>query len=325
MHELQTYFQLLDYGDDMHFEANDSGVISLETNVPELNNDQNLIIQAANRLRDFYQSRLQTHPLETGQLHANQKPVHEQSNNQKPVHKQSVIVQQNDQGADPLGCHSQHVHTETGTYHSRQFGAHIRVEKRIPVGGGLGGGSSNAATTLLALNQLWHLGLSMGELTQIGQELGADVPIFVRGQSAWAEGTGELITPLSAKPMSQWYLVLCPDCRVSTKKIFNNKGLTRNRPKCKISLAFADGSQQLDFSQRFTNDCEAVTKALYPEVQKSCELLAKEQKAAFTRMSGTGACVFGAFVSEDSAKNALAKLPNGIKAFVAKGINCQKH
>lgn len=279
MHELQTYFQLLDYGDDMHFEANDSGVITLETNWPELNNDQNLIIQAANRLRDCL------------------------FNKRQPLNKQQSLNRRQVTQAP--------------------FGVHIRVLKRIPMGGGLGGGSSNAATTLLALNQLWHLGLSTDELADIGQKLGADVPIFVQGQSAWAEGTGELITPLSAKPRSQWYLVLCPDCRVSTKKIFNNKGLTRNRPKCRIGLAFAADSGQLDFSQPFTNDCEAITKALYPEVEQSCDLLANEQEAEFTRMSGTGACVFGAFLTEDSANSALKRLPSNVNAFVAEGIGCR--
>lgn len=190
-------------------------------------------------------------------------------------------------------------------------GVSILVDKKIPMGGGLGGGSSNAATTLLGLNHLWQLGLSLDALAALGLKLGADVPVFVKGQAAWAEGIGEKLTP--ADPPEDWFLVLVPNCNISTAKIFQHQRLTRDTRRSRIAPAF-DGNHP-----DYKNDCEAVVCSLYPEVAASIEWLRSQSGNA--RLTGTGACIFSRLPTESRALAVLQNKPSGIKGFVAKGLN----
>lgn len=187
-------------------------------------------------------------------------------------------------------------------------GARIRLKKILPMGGGLGGGSSNAATALIGLNHLWQTQLSEDELAELGLQLGADVPIFVRGRAAWAEGVGEQLTDMMDLE-ENWFVVVVPDCHVNTGEIFSHKDLTRDTPKCRMSAALRGEGR---------NDCESVVCKLYQEVSNSLNLLKNFGSA---RMTGTGACVFLEVNSESEANSVLAKLPAEIEAFVAKGIN----
>ena len=242
-HELQTIFQIIDYCDRLHFESNDSGILTLHCDIPELNGDDNLILRAARSLRD------------------------------------------------KSGC---------------TMGADITLAKHIPMGAGLGGGSSNAATALLALNRLWKTGLSNEELCALGVRLGADVPLFVKGQSAWAEGIGEILTPIDLK--QKFYLVVTPDCHVSTKDIFSNQQLTRNTTAIKMA-AFLAGQTR--------NDCENIVRELYPLVDEALKWLNQHVDA---RMTGTGASVFAGFDSEEEARVLRQQLPKGWRGFVARGL-----
>jgi 4-diphosphocytidyl-2-C-methyl-D-erythritol kinase len=242
-HELQTLFQLLDWGDTLQIDEAAPGTVTLDCNgdalgIPERDN---IVLRAARLL----------------------------------------------QTADR--------------------GAHIRLHKRIPAGGGLGGGSSDAASTLLGLNRLWRLGLSVEELQQLGAELGADVPVFVAGHSAWAEGVGEILTPVSLP--ANWYLVIAPDCHVSTAEIFSHQQLTRNTSPIKIA-AFFEGHSR--------NDCQDLVAKLYPEVANALNWLNKFGDA---RMTGTGSCVFARFDNEAEARSAEGQLPAHWRGFVARGIN----
>jgi len=189
-------------------------------------------------------------------------------------------------------------------------GVTIHLKKRLPMGGGLGGGSSNAATTLVGLNHLWQLGLSEDELASTGLALGADVPVFVRGHAAIGEGVGEILT--AANPPEDWFLVLKPDCEINTGKIFSEQGLTRDTPKMKIRPAFEGDAS------RYRNDCEDVVCELYPEVKKSLRWLSQFGPA---RLTGTGACIFGRFPTESAARIIWESKPSGITGFVAKGVN----
>ena len=189
-------------------------------------------------------------------------------------------------------------------------GVSIRINKRLPMGGGLGGGSSNAATTLVGLNHLWHLGLSEDQLADLGLQLGADVPVFVRGRAAFGEGVGEILTP--ANPPEDWFVVLKPACEINTGKIFSAQGLTRDTPKMTIAPAFEGDAS------RYRNDCEDVVCELYPEVKKSLEWLSQFGPA---RLTGTGACIFGRFPTESAARIIWESKPSGITGFVAKGVN----
>jgi 4-diphosphocytidyl-2-C-methyl-D-erythritol kinase len=243
-HQLQTLFQLLDFGDMMDFAVDPSGEIDVSCPGLELAPQQNLVSRAAKLL----------------QLHT--------------------------------GC--------TG-------GARIQLEKRIPVGGGLGGGSSNAATTLLALNQLWELNLARGELAQLGLSLGADVPVFVHGHSAWAEGVGEHLQTLALE--KSWYVVISPAVAVSTAEVFSSQQLTRNTPPIKIATFFALGGR---------NDCESVVRNLYPAVDKALNWLEKFGQA---KLTGTGACVFARFAREQQAQAVYQQLPTNWEGFNAQGVN----
>ncbi len=188
-----------------------------------------------------------------------------------------------------------------------QLGADINLQKRLPAGGGLGGGSSDAATTLVALNHLWGLGLTVDQLADIGLKLGADVPVFVRGSAAWAEGVGEQLTVI--EPEELWYLVIHPDCFVSTQKVFNSSDLTRNTPAIRIRDFLEGGGH---------NDCESVVRNLYPEVAKALDWLGQFAEA---KMTGTGSCLFASFDKQQQAESVYKKLPQGWKGFVVKGLN----
>ncbi|MGR7920410.1 4-(cytidine 5'-diphospho)-2-C-methyl-D-erythritol kinase [Zobellella denitrificans] len=186
-------------------------------------------------------------------------------------------------------------------------GARIHLTKRLPMGGGLGGGSSDAATTLVALNRLWQLGLGQEQLARLGRRLGADVPVFVRGRAAFAEGIGDILTP--AAPPEPWYLVLHPGINVATAAIFSDPDLPRS------SLVL---SLEQRLAQPWENDCEALVKKRHPEVAK---LLGWLLEYAPSRMTGTGACIFASFDSREAAEKALAAAPADSAGFVAKGCN----
>jgi len=200
-----------------------------------------------------------------------------------------------------------------------KLGVNITIEKRIPMGGGLGGGSSDAATMLLALNQLWSLQLTRQQLMQIGLTLGADVPVFIFGQTAWAEGVGELLTAIDLPPnmQTQTYLVLTPHENVPTAQIFANSGLTRDTKPLKI----ADFSSQAN-SSLFKNDLEKVVCEEFPSVASTLAWLNQYGKA---RMSGSGASVFVSVNSEQEAVELLAKKPTHTSGFVAKGLQYHPH
>jgi 4-diphosphocytidyl-2-C-methyl-D-erythritol kinase len=247
-HELQTLFQLLDYGDELSFDPLPNGDLSLHAEGPTASAmplDDNLILQAAELLRQ--------------------------------------------EAMDPM------------------LGAAISVGKRLPAGAGLGGGSSDAAATLLALNELWQLDLPEAQLCELGVKLGADVPVFLRGRSAWAEGVGEILTPVEL-PVA-FFLVVTPPCFVSTKEVFSQENLTRNSPAIKMADFLAGRSR---------NDCEAVTRALYPAVAEALDWLAQFTEA---RMTGTGASVFARCASRAEAEQLLARLPEPLTGFVAQGVN----
>jgi 4-diphosphocytidyl-2-C-methyl-D-erythritol kinase len=191
----------------------------------------------------------------------------------------------------------------TGT----RLGADITLHKRLPMGGGLGGGSSDAATTLVALNQLWDTGLAQTQLQSIGLRLGADVPIFIHGHAAWAEGIGEQFEPL--EPPEHWYLILIPSCHVSTAEIFAQSDLTRHSPRIKIR-DFLGGDSR--------NDCLPVVRRRHPQVAAALDWL---NQYAAPRLTGTGACVFAAFDDGQQARAAHRALPANLEGFVTRGIN----
>lgn len=244
-HNLQTLFQLLDYGDTLSFTTRTDGKITLIPELPGVGFEQNLIIKAARALDPF-----------------------------KPA----------DAGID------------------------IHLEKRLPMGGGIGGGSSNAATTLVALNHLWGCGLDKNQLQAIGLKLGADVPVFINAQTAWAEGVGEELQAIEMQP--KWFLVIQPDCHVSTAEIFSHKDLTRDTSAIKVAAFLEQGGQ---------NDCEALVRKLYPQVDNALIWLQTFDRNA--RMTGTGACVFASFESAETARNVQAQLPKHLPGFVAQGVN----
>ncbi len=188
-----------------------------------------------------------------------------------------------------------------------KLGVNIAVEKNLPMGGGLGGGSSDAATTLVVLNKLWQLKLSTEKLMTLGLSLGADVPIFVYGHSAWAEGVGEKIEKITVP--EQWVVIIKPNCHVNTGEIFSTKELTRNSKSIKIA-DFVAGQHQ--------NDCIEVVCQHYPSVQSALADLADFSEA---RLTGTGACVFAQFDSKESALEAYQSLQNKWQIYLAKGIN----
>ncbi len=243
-HELQTIFQLLDRGDELAFEITDDPVIERVTEVPGVPAESDLVVKAAQLLR-------------------------------------------NAAGA------------------SR--GVRIHIDKRLPMGGGLGGGSSDAATTLVALNRLWGCGLSTDELAALGKTLGADVPVFVRGRTAWAEGIGEKLEPVTLE--SRWFVVLRPDVHISTPALFASPELTRDCAPITIRDFLASGGE---------NVFEPLVRERYPEVDKAMKWL---DNFSPSRLTGTGSCIFAVVADEAQAARILAQLPAGLSGFAARGVD----
>jgi 4-diphosphocytidyl-2-C-methyl-D-erythritol kinase len=243
-HNLQTLFQLLDFGDDIHFALRADGELTLTPFMASIPHDDNLIIRAARLLQQATQCTL---------------------------------------------------------------GADIQIDKRLPMGGGIGGGSSNAATTLLALNKLWNTQLDIDQLAKLGATLGADVPVFVAGNSAFAEGIGEQLQPMTLP--ERWFVVLVPNCHVSTADIFCHKDLTRDTPIIKVAAIPEQGRH---------NDCQPLVRAIFPEVDEALNWLSQHGVA---RMTGTGACVFAAFDSKAEAQAVLDNTPDTLNGFIALGVN----
>jgi 4-diphosphocytidyl-2-C-methyl-D-erythritol kinase len=257
-HQLQSLFQILDYGDELAFDINYSDKITLVDPIAGVADEDNLIIKAALLLKDT-------------------------------VLKKSALKQGlPDTKYKDLGCH-------------------IHLKKHLPMGGGIGGGSSNAATTLLILNQLWDCRLSEEKLASLGLALGADVPIFIHGKTAFAEGVGEKLQPVNLPTMS--YLVVFPDSHVSTAEIFSLPDLPRNTAKINFN----------DYSFANThNDCQEIVCERYPNVAKVLHWLLEY---APSRMTGTGACVFATFEQHNVALDVQALMPKGTTSFVATGVS----
>ncbi len=291
-HELQTLFQLLDYGDYLSFSPQADGLISLHVkraSTPKAKTVNN-----------------QRNP--DGTPAANGMPKSHGTPNAGPVDARRGAA------ADTLPMENNLVlraANALGRETACGKGVSITLEKRLPVGGGLGGGSSNAAVSLLALNRLWALGLSLDELCQIGLGLGADVPVFLRGRSAWGEGVGDELEPVALP--EQCYVVVTPPCQVATAAIFNAENLTRNSTKIRIADFFAGGGR---------NDCEPVTRRLYPAVDEAMVWLGRFGKV---RMSGTGASVFLTVANLAEGEKILALLPRGWSGFTARGLARMAH
>ena len=197
------------------------------------------------------------------------------------------------------------------SYAGIKQGVSIHLDKVLPMGGGLGGGSSDAATTLLALNQLWGCGLGQTELIELGLGLGADVPVFIQGVATWAEGVGEQFTPIDLP--EPWYVVLIPEINVSTAKVFADPQLIRDCPAITIRDFLAGQGH---------NVCEPIVTKLYPQIRTALDALGRYcRPGAEARMTGTGACVFAPFESEQDARQAWSALSTDWNGFVAKGLN----
>ena len=248
-HNLQTIFQLLDYGDEITFSLRNDGEIKRIYGNETISPDKDLILRSAHTLKK---------------------------------------------------------------YSKTVSGVDIGVIKKIPTGGGLGGGSSNAATVLIALNDLWNLKLPKSELFDIGQTLGADVPVFVNGHSAWAEGKGDILTPINLPRF--FYLVVSINKHISTQEIFTHKALTMSPVQRKMS----------DFSlvSNPHNDCLDAAIEMEGEIQKALNHLdSTENHLGVARMTGSGCCVFVAFESKEDAVIAKEKLPSQWSGFVAQAID----
>jgi 4-diphosphocytidyl-2-C-methyl-D-erythritol kinase len=192
-------------------------------------------------------------------------------------------------------------------YDKKRRGVDINLEKKLPIGGGLGGGSSDAATTLLGLNMLWDMQLPIEQLLQMGLQLGADVPVFILGKACWAEGIGEKLTPMNLP--QPWYLVLVPPVSISTAEVFFDKNLTRNTARCEPSV---------ELLQTGANDCQRVVVDKYPEVASALNWL---NQYATAQMTGTGACLFARFKKVQDAQAVLAEMPPEYKGFITQGLN----
>ncbi len=192
-------------------------------------------------------------------------------------------------------------HTDTGQ------GADIWLDKKLPVGGGIGGGSSNAATTLVGLNYLWSTKQTLESLAQLGLSLGADVPVFVMGKAAFAQGVGEKLQPLELP--EPWYIVAVPPVSISTAKVFSDKCLTRDTPLTNIRTVLKQSGH---------NDCQAVVEKRYPDVRNALILLNKYVEA---RLTGTGSCIFGSLQNKKQAVNIATQISESLPSFVAQGAN----
>lgn len=189
-------------------------------------------------------------------------------------------------------------------------GVDIYIDKRLPMGGGLGGGSSDAATTLVALNQLWVCGLEKDELARLGLQLGADVPVFINGEAVWAEGVGEEFTPINVP--EDHFLVIVPPVHISTVEIFSDPLLTRDNKVLKVRDFFTG---------QHVNVCEEIAIKRYPEVSEALDFLRNQSGHCQVRMTGTGSCVFAQFKCRADAEKALNNLPGGWEGFLATGCN----
>lgn len=192
-----------------------------------------------------------------------------------------------------------------------RLGAHIHLQKNLPMGGGLGGGSSDAASTLIALNHLWQTGLNRKELMTLGLQLGADVPFFIFGRNAFAEGIGEELQELSTP--DRWFVAIEPGVHVPTPAIFSAKELTRNSKSVRI----ADFSSSTEV--QWKNDLQTVACALFPEVDEAIQWLSQFGNA---KMTGSGACVFCAFSDESDADEVIRKISGRWTSWKAKALNC---
>ena len=200
------------------------------------------------------------------------------------------------------------------TVSGSDHGVGIFVDKSLPMGGGLAGGSTDAATTLVALNRLWDCGMSQQELADLGVQLGADVPVFILGKTAWAEGVGEVLTPI--KLPESWYVILHPNISVNTGEIFSAEDLRRDCPPSTIR-AFLDSPA----SNEFVNVCEPVVSKRYPAVAAALADLKAASSGSGCSMTGTGACVFARFETEQQATEALSRLKDKWHGWVTKGVN----
>ncbi len=247
-HELQTLFQLLDFGDELRFTRRDDGQLRLVDNCPTIDARDNLVMRAAQLL-------------------------------------------------------AQHC--------GRPLGADITLEKRLPSGGGLGGGSSDAATTLLGLDRLYGLGLARSELASLGLQLGADVPVFIHGQTAFGEGVGERLQPVETA--AGWYIVIKPPVEVPTAAVFAHPHLTRDSRPLRIRAFFDDSPG----ATALRNDCESVVCSSYPQVAEALEWLRQYGEA---RLTGTGSCLFSRCDEEHQAREILGQLPGHFTGFVARAV-----
>lgn len=252
-HFLQTVFQLIDFGDTLHFTSREDDCIRRLTVMEGIPEEQDLIVRAARLL-------------------------------------QAEIFRR------------------TG----KKPGADIAIEKRLPAGGGLGGGSSDAATTLMALNHIWECGFSRDELMHLGLQLGADVPFFIFGQNAFAEGIGEVLSPVDTP--DGWFVLIDPNISVPTSAIFASDELTRNTEKIKILDFLGYLTENSIFGK---NDLQSVVEKRYPPVSKALTWLSRYADA---RMTGSGACVFARFESEAAADKVISKMPEKWKSWKAKGL-----
>ncbi|MBS3669456.1 MULTISPECIES: 4-(cytidine 5'-diphospho)-2-C-methyl-D-erythritol kinase [Halomonadaceae] len=196
------------------------------------------------------------------------------------------------------------------THSGTPLGATLKIEKQLPMGGGLGGGSSNAATALVGLNHLWQLNLPLVELARLGLRLGADVPVFVHGHSAWAEGVGEQLTKVMLD--TPWFVVIHPGISVSTPSVFQDPQLTRDSRPITMARALKGGAPE------WRNDCEAVVKERYPPIAEAFHWLAQH---APSRLTGTGACLFATFETQQTAQATAQLAEQYWPTWVARGLN----
>lgn len=245
-HELQTLFQFIDFSDTLTFTLKTTPQLCLSPAIKGVANQDNLIIRAAQLLRDTTEQSLP--------------------------------------------------------------GVDIELDKRLPMGGGIGGGSSNAATTLLVLNELWQLHLSLEQLAELGLTLGADVPVFIKGHAAFAEGVGEQLQ--AVQPDEPWYLLLTPPVEIATAAIFQDPELPRDTPK--------QNWQSLQSPSLWHNDCEAIAAKRHPEVALALRWLVEY---APSRMTGTGSCVYATFKTQAEAELARQQCPSQFMAVVCRGHN----
>ena len=254
-HELQTAFQLLDFGDSVGLNTRSDNKIVLLESLEGVPDEDNIVIRAAKLL-------------------------------QKQQSDKNTVL-----------------------------GADIKINKQIPMGGGLGGGSSNAASTLLGLNYLWKMGLSNDQLAEIGLNLGADVPVFIYGQNSFGEGIGERLQPLVLP--KYWFTVIKPPVSVPTAEIFLHSQLTRDTVTIRIAAVF-EHLQTPDLAKELRNDCENIVRSEYPEISEALDWL---NGLSTARLTGTGACIFARFASLAEAEAVLAEMPASYTGFIAQGTD----